>query len=498
MRMSDQCSSRHADIIVRLDMNEVVGSGHAMRCMAIADEAERLGASVLFAVSEERSLSALRAVGRDAVIIGGECEALGLKDGEALGVLCSSVGAHSALIDAYGVTDSFFEGLHREMPIGCKVSWIDDMFTYECGELSMPIKQDVDRVVNYTLGADRAAYERLYAGVRTELCVDPRFAPVRPQFMRSVHPVSCDVARIMVTTGSTNEGYMLEKMVRACRQGVPDARVDVVVGSMASFESIEDDHVFVHRGLTDLSSLMHACDMCVCAAGTTLYELSVAGVAAVAVPMVENQIPNAKGFGALGLGVVVYADVDAAVLADEVASFAHDVEKRTTCIRSMNAMVDGRGAQRIAELLMDDGLRLREATMDDADIILEWVNDPADRANSFDSSPIARDEHLAWMRDSLADPDRLLFILENAGVPVGHIKLYREGDHAEVGYCVAPEHRGHGYAAAMLGLLRDGIDPVATGIKTITASVKPDNVASIRALERAGYMECSRAFELEL
>lgn len=147
---------------------------------------------------------------------------------------------------------------------------------------------------------------------------------------------------------------------------------------------------------------------------------------------------------------------------------------------------------------MGEDLCLRHASMDDADIILEWVNDPADRANSFDSSPIERDEHLVWMRDSLADPDRFLFIMEAAGVPVGHIKLYREGDYAEVGYCIGPEHRGHGYAAAMLGLLRDEIDPAETGIKAIKASVKPENIASIRALERAGYTERSRTFELEL
>lgn len=351
MEMGRQCSSKHADIVVRLDMNEVVGSGHAMRCMAIADEAQRLGAGVLFAVSDERSLSALKAVGRDVVVMEGECEALGLKDGEALGVLCSSVGAHSVLIDAYGVTDSFFEGLRKRIPIDCEVSWIDDMFTYECGEQSMPIQRDVDRVVNYTLGADRTAYERLYARARTGLCIGPRFAPVRPRFVRSVPSASCDVARIMVTTGSTNEGYMLEKMVRACRQGAPDARVDVVVGSMASFEAMEDDRIFVHRGLTDLSSLMHASDLCICAAGTTLYELSAGGVPAVAVPIVENQIPNAKGFESLGLGKVVGADADDLSFAYEVGSFVSDAEARMACALMMRKTVDGKGAMRIARLL---------------------------------------------------------------------------------------------------------------------------------------------------
>ena len=147
---------------------------------------------------------------------------------------------------------------------------------------------------------------------------------------------------------------------------------------------------------------------------------------------------------------------------------------------------------------MGDSLRLRRATMDDADIILEWVNDPLDRANSFDSRMISREEHLAWMRDSLDDPTRFLYILEDDGVPVGHIKLYREGDRADLGYCIAPSCRGRGYARTMLRLLVDAVHVEDAGIKTIVASVKHQNEASIKALLGNGYVEAMRVFELDV
>ncbi len=136
--------------------------------------------------------------------------------------------------------------------------------------------------------------------------------------------------------------------------------------------------------------------------------------------------------------------------------------------------------------------------MDDADTILEWVNDPLDRANSFDSRMIDREEHLAWMQDSLADPTRLLYILEDDGVPVGHIKLYKEGDRADVGYCIAPSCRGRGYAKAMLRLLADVVRDEDADIKTIVASVKPQNEASIKALLGNGYVEAVRVYELDV
>jgi hypothetical protein len=36
--------------------------------------------------------------------------------------------------------------------------------------------------------------------------------------------------------------------------------------------------------------------------------------------------------------------------------------------------------------------------MEDADLLLRWRNDPTTRANSFDSSPIDREDHIRWVR----------------------------------------------------------------------------------------------------
>ena len=54
---------------------------------------------------------------------------------------------------------------------------------------------------------------------------------------------------------------------------------------------------------------------------------------------------------------------------------------------------------------MNNEPRLRPVTMQDAELILEWVNDPLDRANSYSSEPITLDEHLAWLKRSLSNPE---------------------------------------------------------------------------------------------
>ncbi len=55
-----------------------------------------------------------------------------------------------------------------------------------------------------------------------------------------------------------------------------------------------------------------------------------------------------------------------------------------------------------------------------------------------------------------------------------------------VGYGIHPEHRGRGYATELLDLLATwGL--AQPGIESIRATIRPDNVASMRVAEKAGF-----------
>ena len=68
---------------------------------------------------------------------------------------------------------------------------------------------------------------------------------------------------------------------------------------------------------------------------------------------------------------------------------------------------------------------------------------------------------------------------------VGSIGLGRDGDEVELGYWIAKDHRGRGYATeavrAMLNLSR------ALGHKQLLATHYSDNPGSFRVLEKAGF-----------
>ena len=129
---------------------------------------------------------------------------------------------------------------------------------------------------------------------------------------------------------------------------------------------------------------------------------------------------------------------------------------------------------------MTKTITLRPATILDADVLLDWRNDPETREGSHNTAEPRRVEHIAWLSRSLGDPNRLLFVAEDDGVPVGTVRAdFSEGVWV-LSWTTAPRARGRGVAKRMVSLLARQIsDP-------IRAEVKVGNIASTRVAEHAG------------
>ncbi|MFE6614907.1 GNAT family N-acetyltransferase [Amycolatopsis sp. NPDC057786] len=137
----------------------------------------------------------------------------------------------------------------------------------------------------------------------------------------------------------------------------------------------------------------------------------------------------------------------------------------------------------------------REATEADAALLLHWRNDPRTRQSSRSTGVITLDEHSAWLRGVLASPDRVLYVVELDGVPVGTVRFDREGDGVwEVSITLAPESRGRGLSTSVLA---EGERAFTAGhrVRVVVAAVHQDNAASAALFERAGYAEAAPAVD---
>jgi RimJ/RimL family protein N-acetyltransferase len=134
-------------------------------------------------------------------------------------------------------------------------------------------------------------------------------------------------------------------------------------------------------------------------------------------------------------------------------------------------------------------VQLRRATGSDADLLLEWSNDPATRAASFHPEPIEPEGHLRWLATILASPTAGFWIGETDGRPVGQVRVVIVAHEVgEISISIAPEARGAGLGRTLLiAAIAEADD--ALPISTLLARVRLDNPASLALFAGAGFVE---------
>ena len=155
--------------------------------------------------------------------------------------------------------------------------------------------------------------------------------------------------------------------------------------------------------------------------------------------------------------------------------------------RRREPLDDDRGVE-----ICTDRLLLRRFTLEDADFIVELVNDPDWLRNIGDRNVRTLDDARTYLANGpLALYERLgfglyLVALKETGERIGMCGLVkRDGlDHVDIGFAFLPAWRGKGFAEesarAVLGHARE------LGLEKVVAIVSPGNVPSIRLLERIG------------
>jgi RimJ/RimL family protein N-acetyltransferase len=132
-------------------------------------------------------------------------------------------------------------------------------------------------------------------------------------------------------------------------------------------------------------------------------------------------------------------------------------------------------------------LSLRRATEADSSMMLVWRNSWEVRRWSFNTGIIPAEAHRQWLRDCLADQGRHLLIGEEEGAPVGVLRIDSVGkDEAEIHIYLSPDCIGRGLGTDLLDLGYDWTKE-RLGVRRVMANVKPENFASVRAFENAGF-----------
>ena len=132
-------------------------------------------------------------------------------------------------------------------------------------------------------------------------------------------------------------------------------------------------------------------------------------------------------------------------------------------------------------------LTLRPAFAADSDFVLALRNDPDAVAFSGTGSEVTPEQHREWFTRTLTNPATRLWIAEVDGQRVGQVRVDTDDAVGTVSIAVDAEQRGSGHATAMLDAVKRALR-ADFQVSALLADVHPENVASQRLFERAGFV----------
>ena len=484
------------NVAIRVDASRAIGTGHVRRMLSLAVALRRGGASVRFVTREtDVALAAMiREAGHDCLVLpdvngagdadiphGAWAGASNLDDAEASISVLGDWGPDWIVVDHYGFDARWHR--HARAASGARIAVIDDLADRAI---------DADLLVDHNYARDhRAKYAG--RGAPKRLLGGPRFALLGPEFANAPRcAVEDAVPSIGIFMGGVDAAGLTGDVLEAVRQAGFDGPVELVTTSAnpalvdLRARVASDPAATLSADLPDLSAFFARHGVQVGAGGGATWERCCIGAPTLLMAVAENQLAVVPDLAADKVVAAIDPPTrtDVTAIADALRGILADAPRRREMAARSRALVDGRGAERVAMAMLGEALAVRPATPADSQLMHEWRNHPQTRAVSHDRDEIAFADHDAWLARALVDPARSLWIARVGGISVGVIRFDRTGDdRAVVSLYLDPALHGLGLGRAML---LAGEQAAADGLD-IVAEVVEGNTGSARLFASAGY-----------
>ncbi|MDY7075432.1 MAG: UDP-2,4-diacetamido-2,4,6-trideoxy-beta-L-altropyranose hydrolase [Chloroflexota bacterium] len=475
-------------IVIRADASTQMGTGHVMRCLALAQAWEDDGGSVIFAMATNTPALQARLKLEGMRISRLSAQPGSAEDATQTTDLAQKTEAPWIVVDGYHF-DAQYQRILKDS--GTRLLFIDDY------------GHAAHYIADIVLNQNTYAHERSYVNREpyTRVLLGTRYVLLRREFLkwrgwkREVPEVA---RRVLVTLGGSDPDNVTLKVFRALRQVAVDDLESVVVvgGSNPHYKELQSivQHsplaIRLENDVTNMPNLMAWADVAVSAGGSTCWELAFMGLPHLILVLAENQRPIAERLGMAGVAIDLgwHEEVDSAGVAEALVSLLKAGKVREEMSRRGQQLVDGEGGSRVvAGMFAELSMRVRLASADDIELLFLWANDSLTRQASFNPGPILWEAHQRWFEKVSGVPDILLLIVElrekDAWIPIGQVRIDNDGT---VSISLSPEYRGRRLAEPALKM---AITHHRTCFRkdTLTAYIKPENKPSQKIFVRAGF-----------
>jgi len=332
------------NLVFRTDASITMGTGHAMRCLALAQAWQDSGGRAVFAMAESTPAVRKRLASENCEVLTISSTAGDAEDARQTAALAHIEPAGWVVVDGYQFTFAYQNVLKA---VGCRILFLDDY--------GHATHYSADLVLNQNV----CASEALYASKEpyTRLLLGPRYSLLRREFSawrgwkRKVAPV-CH--RLLLMMGGSDAENLTGRVISAL-EGFRDLEVAVVVGgSNPHFAELADQversgqKITLQQDVANMPELMASADVAFSAAGSTTWELCLMGLPSMLVDVAANQTEVAKELDRSGYAVHVGdGSVSASAITEQLERVLGSWELRRLLAERCGSLVDGYGTGRV-------------------------------------------------------------------------------------------------------------------------------------------------------
>ena len=475
-------------LVIRADASTQIGTGHVMRCLALAQAWQDRGGGVMFvmAIKTPAIEARLKSEGMEVVYIPVQIGSIG--DAEKTINLARKFNAKWVVIDGYNFGGEYQKIIKGD---GLRLLMLDDYGHAE--------HYYADIVLNQNISAD----ERLYVHREpyTQLLLGVKYTLLRREFWqwRGWKREIPTVARlVLVTLGGSDADNVTLKVIQALQLvELDDLEVVVVVGgSNPHYEQLKsvclDAKFLIHlkRNVTNMPDLMAWADVAIAAGGSTNWELAFMGLPSIILVLADNQRAISLELGKTKVAVNLgwHEDISVTEIGSTVAQLLINTDMRAEIVKNSQKLVDGEGYKQVLGYLKAKLLELRSVRSEDCRLLWEWSNELKVRVASFSTGFIPWEDHVQWFKSKLNASNCIFYIaVDKNDAPVGQIRYDIESnEEAVISISIDKKFRYQGYGSYLINLgckqiFRD------SNLTRINAYIKPSNKSSIKAFSQADF-----------
>ncbi|MCF7844242.1 MAG: UDP-2,4-diacetamido-2,4,6-trideoxy-beta-L-altropyranose hydrolase [Kiritimatiellales bacterium] len=334
-------------ILFRTDANSEIGTGHAMRCFALAQAAHDAGHKPIFLMIPGAEKLKERFMEAECEVRELSSNRASIEDAQETANLVKELDA-KCVVDGYDFADNYQRAL--------KSSEVDFLIFDDYGHAHEYSAKIILNQNSYAPECTSMYANRMNG---SDLLLGCEYVLLRREFRKCNphHEIPDTAKKILISLGGGDTNNMTQRIVELLQSSDLEIDVTVVIGSANKHkESIASaaSSMNVIVDAQNMPELMMQTDLAIAAGGTTSYELAYMGVPTILFELFENQRKVVEDLGQKEV-VESLGRIDKCS-DDEILASIRDILINKTRRKNMSekghSLVDGKGVERVLTRLL--------------------------------------------------------------------------------------------------------------------------------------------------